>query len=105
MIFNIIVSQFFQRYNYNRRTNQADFTGGSWYDRSQNPCRPLCGGADPDRCHHIISILRGFGAVSYRLRGADPAGPCPVHRRPDAGRRGVPCTGVSRFTLWYPGHR
>ena len=105
MIFNIIVSQFFQRYNYNRRTNQADFTGGSWYDRSQNPCRPLCGGADPARCYRVISLLRGFGAVSYRLRGADPVGPCPVHRRPDAGRRGVSCAGIPRFAFWYPGHR
>ena len=52
-----------------------------------------------------FSLLRGFYAVPYRLRGADPAGPCPVHRRPNAGRRGVPCTGVSRFALWHPSHR
>ena len=82
-----------------------NFTGGSRYDYSQNLCRPLYGGADPDRCHRVVSLLRGFGVVSYRLRGADPSGPCSVHRRPGAGRRGVPCTGVSRFTLWHPVHR
>ncbi len=31
---------------------------------------PLCGGADLARCHRVVSLLRGFGAVSYRLRGA-----------------------------------
>lgn len=53
----------------------------------------------------VASLLCSFCAVSYRLRGTDPAGPCPVHRRPNAGRRGVPCTGVPRFALWHPGHR
>ncbi|CCL63107.1 hypothetical protein BN182_3590009 [Clostridioides difficile E9] len=40
-----------------------------------------------------------------RLRGADPAGPCSVHQRPDAGWRGVPCAGVPCFPLWHPGNR
>ena len=43
--------------------------------------------------------------LPHRLRGADPVGPCPVHRRPDAGRRGVSCAGVPRFAFWHPGHR
>ena len=57
-----------------------NFTGGSRYDYSQNLCRPLYGGADPDRCHRVVSLLRGFGVVSYRLRGADPVGCGAVHR-------------------------
>ena len=36
--------------------------------------------------------------------GADPAGACPVRRWPDAGRCSVPCTGFSRFALWYSGY-
>ena len=102
--FDILVPLFLQRYNYHRGTNNRILTGGSRYDRSQNPCRPFCGGTDLDRCHRFVSLLRGFGAVSYRLRGADPAGPCPVHWRPGAGRCGVPRAGVPYFALWHPGH-
>lgn len=65
----------------------------------------LCGGANPDRCYRVVSLLRGFYAVSYRLRGTDLVVPCPVHRRPAAGWRGIPWTGLSRFNLWHPGHR
>ena len=32
--------------------------------------------------------------------GAAPAGSCPVHRRPDTGRRGVSCAGISHLSLF-----
>ena len=31
--------------------------------------------------------------------------PCPVHRRPAAGQRGIPGASVPRFAFWYFGHR
>ena len=73
---------------------------------SQHPCAPLCGGAAPDRCHRINFLLCVFGAVSCGLRGVDFAiPPCPVHRRPAAGQRGIPGASVPRFAFWHFGHR
>lgn len=50
-----------------------NYIGGSRYDRSQNPCRPLCGGAYRYGCRGIVPILYGVGGVRCGLCGADPA--------------------------------